>query len=259
MKRSSGSFLVAALALALGALPVFGQKEKQLDEQRSAAASLLALGRVSSAATPPATDVKATVAERIALHRKQLAADSALHRATVDKAFADTLGRAPTEQERQASASPVRTYSELVAAELKRLADDPAAYSRLIHRAYRRIAGRDAYDAEIAYWNRHDRLPFALLLAAVQNWARRNQPGLTVTSGTAIVSPNSDYLCAVPLSPAVADEARVALGFVSADSIPTPTAYGKNVVGSGAGQLVTDGHIAFAYAGSEIVSSLANR
>ncbi len=87
---------------------------------------------------------------------------------------------------------------------------------------------------------------FALLAACIDDWARRNQPGLTVTSGPAAVNVNSPYLATVRLSPALAAELRAASGFQR----PAKPALGYHVVAPGAEAVESVGGIHFAAAGA---------
>ena len=89
-------------------------------------------------------------------------------------------------------------------------------------------------------------LPFALLAACIDDWARRNQPGLTVTSGPAAVNINSPYLVTVRLSPGLAEEVRAAAGFER----PRNPALGYHVLAPGAGRVASVGGIHFVAAGA---------
>ena len=136
-----------------------------------------------------------------------------------------------------------RTYTELMQRHLAGLAGNPADYAAVIQRASQFLLRRDPYPSEVDYWKTRATLSYALLVACLENWDRRNQPGLMETSGEATVSVNSVFLIAVPLSSAVASEARVAVG------LPAPAA-GHNLVASGADAVVTSGGMFFAAAGS---------
>jgi len=71
-----------------------------------------------------------------------------------------------------------------------------------------------------------------------------------VTTGTPTVSVNSEFLTTVRLSPTVAAEARAAAGLDSAGNAPDASAFGRNLVAAGAGELITGGRIHFVAAGS---------
>jgi hypothetical protein len=79
----------------------------------------------------------------------------------------------------------------------------------------------------------------------MEDWARRNQPGLMVTSGTPTISINCDYLATVRLSPKVAAEAREGAG------LPPAGDGGTHVIAAGAGAIVSGGRIHFAMAGAD--------
>jgi hypothetical protein len=137
-----------------------------------------------------------------------------------------------------------------MALHLKWLAEHPAEYEQVINHAYQFLIHRDVYSLELAYWKTHDTLPYSLLVACLESWARRNQPGLMVTSGTLMVSINSDYLTTARLSPAIALEARAAAGLPPMEDVANPAAFGRNIVAAGAAELVSSGHICFVAAGS---------
>jgi hypothetical protein len=120
-------------------------------------------------------------------------------------------------------------------------------YEATLHRAYRLLLQRDAYDVEIDYWKRQPAVPFALLVGCIDDWARRNQPGLTATTGVAAVSVNSEYLATVRLSPAIAAEAREAAGLGPDDE--AARGVDRHVVAAGAAHLVSVGGIHFTAAG----------
>ena len=105
---------------------------------------------------------------------------------------------------------------------------------------------RDIYPEEIAYWKKQGTVPFALLAGAIEDWARRNQPGLMVTAGIAAVSINSIYLTTLQLSPAIATEARQAAGL---ENGAKPRAEKHNIVAVGAEPLMSEGGIHFVAVG----------
>jgi hypothetical protein len=243
--------LALLLLMALPALPpATALAQSGQREERVAASFVLALGR-----TPSAVEVEEwvkqeplTVADLIARHRAHLQADAAAERAVIVKAGQDAFGRAPGEDEAR-SLSGAGTYVDLMRRHLSWLADHPTDYEQLVHRAYRRLLQRDAYSIEIDYWKRRPVLSFALLVASIEDWARRNQPGLMATTGVAAVSVNSAYLATARLSPAVAAEARAAAGLALAGDAALARATGRNVVAPGAEEVASVGGIPFAAAG----------
>jgi hypothetical protein len=133
---------------------------------------------------------------------------------------------------------------------LEWLSAHPEEYQMVVGRAYRLVLRRDAYAVEVDYWKRQPVLSFALLAGCIDDWARRNQPGLTATTGVAAVSLNSAYLATVRLSPAVAREARAAAGLTSRRDAALAAAAGRAVVAPGAGEVASVGGIPFAAAGA---------
>ena len=231
--------------------------QSPVQEERIAASFVLALGRTptpdeiqrwSTGDAPP-------LADYIARHRRQLSGDRAAEQAVIVKASQDALGRAPTDDEAR-SLSGVGIYADLMQRHLRWLAAHPADYEQTMHRAYRFLLKRDAYSVEIEYWSRQPVLSFALIVGCVEDWARRNQPGLMATTGIASVSINSRYLATVRLSPGVAAEARAAAGLAKEADPALALALGRTVVAPGAEQVASVGGIAFVAAGApELVSS----
>jgi hypothetical protein len=232
--------------------------EKQ--SERIAAAYLLALGR-----KPTRTDVapwtqqaqdELTISAALTHLRAQLEGDNATRHTVIIKACYDAFGRAPTDDESRAwaAAMPVSTYTELMQRHVQSLRDNSAEYERVIQRVYPFVIGREAYTEEVDYWKKHGVLPYCLLVACVENWARRNQPGLMVTSGTPTVSVNSEFLLTVRLSPAVAAEARAATGLDAGSDAWTVSALAHTLVTPGGEHVISAGRIHFVAAGAEAPS-----
>ncbi len=222
-----------------------------VQEERVAASFVLALGRTP---TPDESRLWRTkdptpLADYVARHRRELRSDRAAERAVIARAGQDAFGSAPTEEEAR-SLSGVGIYADLMRRHLQWLAGHPAEYQQVMHRAYRLVLRRDAYSVEIEYWTRRPVLSFALLAGCVEDWARRNQPGLMATTGVAAVSVNSRYLATVRLSPGVAAEARAAIGFVPEGDAAQAFALGRTLVAPGAERVASVGGISFVAAGA---------
>jgi hypothetical protein len=232
-------------------LPAAAVAQPTAQEQRVAASFVLALGRGPTAdeAARWASRGPSSVAELIALHRQDVQKDAAAARAVAAKADDDAFGGASL-ADRPAGRPAAGIYSDLVRQHVQYLADHAADYQQVLNRAYRLVVQRDAYPMELDYWKRLPALPFSLLVACVENWAARNQPGLTATSGVPAASVTSRYLVTVTLSPAVAGEARAALGLEPAGDRAMATAAGRHVVSPGASEVVSVGGIHFAAAGA---------
>jgi hypothetical protein len=230
-----------------------------VNEERIAASFVLALGR-----TPTSDEIQrwstsdaTPLADYIARHRRQLGGDRAAEQAVIVKACQDAFGRAPTDDEAR-SLSGVGIYADLMQRHLRWLAAHPADYEQTMHRAYRFLLKRDAYSVEIEYWSRQPVLSFALLVGCVEDWARRNQPGLMATTGVASVSINSRYLATVRLSPGVAAEARAAAGLAKEADEAVARALGRTVVAPGAERVASVGGITFVAAGAPELASSTN-
>ena len=191
-----------------------------------------------------------SLAELVDRHRQQLESDAAAAREVVLKAGQDAFGRAPSEDQIKSLSAGGATYTDLVVRHLRWLTERPVEYEQVVHHAYRLVLQREAYSIEIDYWKRQPTLSFALLAGCIEDWARRNRPGLTATSGVPSVSVNSEYLDAVRLSPVVAAEARKVAGLVPAGDAALAYATGRKVVAPGGEQIASVGGICFAAAGA---------
>jgi len=242
---------LGVLLVALVLPPAAAHAQPAVQEERIAASFVLALGRTPSTAEIErwAKDGALPVTELMARHRRQLQSDRAAARAVAVKAAQDAFGRAPSEAELQ-TPSGGATYVELMVRHLRWLGERPAEYEQVMNRAYRLLLQRDAYSVEVDYWKRQPALSFALLVGCIDDWARRNRPGLMATTGVASVSVNSEYLDAVRLSPAVAAEARAAAGFEPIDDPALGLAAGRTLVAPGANHIVSVGGVHFAAAGA---------
>src|SRR5664280_123006 len=241
-------FIIAATALSHGS----ALAQSAVQPERIAASFVLALGRA-----PSADEIEhwsklgpLSMSDLITRHRGQLASDPAAKRAMMIQARRDAFGRSPSEDEINPWSGGAGTYTELMQRHLQWLVEHPAEYEKVMQRAYQLIVRRDAYPPEIDYWKRQGTLSYALLVGCLEDWARRNQPGLMVTGGTPTVSVNSDYLTTVRLAPAIAAEARAAAGLNPAPDATTASTSGHNLVAAGAGGIATGGRIHFVAAGA---------
>ena len=258
MKCRLAFLLVGSVLAPLSANALAQSPELQ---ERIAASFVLALGR-----TPTPVEIEQwaklgplSLADLLARHRQQLQGNAAEQQAVIIKAGQDAFGSTPGEDEIK-SQSAGSTYVEVMQRHLRWLAGHPAEYEQVVRRAYPVVLQRDAYPVEIDYWRRQPALSFALLVGCIEDWARRNRPGLTATSGVASVSVNSAYLATVRLSPAVAAEARVAAGLVPAGDAALATAAGRHLVAPGADDVASVGGIYFTAAGAaDLVSSPAKQ
>jgi hypothetical protein len=241
----------AVLVAALACPPVIVLAQSAVQQERIAASFVLALGR-----RPTAVEIERwaqqealSLADLVTRHRRHLQGDSASEQAVILKASHDAFGRGSGGDDEK-TLSGGATYIDLMQRHLRWLAEHPADYEQVVRRAYRWLLQRDAYSIEIDYWKRQPTLSYALLVGCIEDWARRNQPGLMATTGVATVSVNSAYLDTVRLSPAVAAEARVAAGLSPASDRALAAAVGRTVVAPGAEHVASVAGIHFAAAGA---------
>lgn len=243
-------FLGMIAALTFSAVTALAQSSS-VQEERVAVAHMIAFGRAPSAAVLEQGTKQGgpSVADVVALHRQQLQSDAALQRATALQAFTDAFGRLPTAAE-LADGTGNGLYIELMKRHVQWLGEHPAEYTQVLDRAYQRVIRRGVYDEEVNYWKPHGTLPFVLLVGCIDHWGRRNQPGLMVTAGTPTMSATSVYLTTVRVSPAVAEEARAAVGLPTATATDHAYASNRTVIAPAAENIVAGGRIHFAVAGA---------
>lgn len=226
---------------------------------RWTAVHLLTLGRLPEGQPPAGVAEGESLASGALRHlRETLARDPAARRRALEIATQDALGRPATAAELESvAAGAPRGYTEHVQAHLERLATDPEEYAAVIGRAYRFVVRREAYPEEIAYWRQHDVRSYVLLVGGIEHWARRNQPGLMVTTGRQTVPYQSDFLTTVRLSPRAAAEVATALGLGAndLDGWRRAVAGGRTVLAPGAAGMSAAGGIHFAVIGGERLAS----
>ena len=238
--------LLLFATLALSFAPVVAQSNDQ--EERLAASFVLALGRVPTAGEIEQWSKagKLSIAELVS---RLNPSDAAARRTLVVKAGVDAFGLPPMSAEIAMRSAGNRTYAECMKQHLAWLAEHPKDYLLVVERSYQLVMQRPAYAEELDYWKAQPPLSFVLLNACIENWARRNAPGLMATSGVATASVNSRWLAAVRLSPAVAADARAAAGLPPAGNADQAAAVGRNIIAAGGGAVVSAGGINFVAAG----------
>lgn len=217
-----------------------------VQDERVAASFLLALGRTPTTAEAAtwSRSGERSVDQLMAVHAAKLREDPSARIPVFRRAFLDTFGRAPTAAEAASATEHGFVYTEWMNQNLQVLAIDADRYAEVIQRAYKFVINRDAYDEEIAYWREHGTLTYAMLVGCVEDWARRNQPGLMVTAGDPVISINCEFLSVARLSPAVAAEARAAA------ALPNTDTDGGNLLAVGSAAVRTSGKMHFAAAGT---------
>jgi hypothetical protein len=222
-----GLLLVLALLPHLAALAV----DHGSDVERTTLAHLLTFGR------PPATAITSadTLAAQLERHRAELQSNDDARARTAHAAWFDAFGRPPTADELHAEAALPLTYPERLQRHLERLRNAPDENRAVIHRAYRLVVHRDAYAEEFDYWRPHGVRSFVVLVACIEDWARRNRPGLMVTAGNPAVSARSRFVTIVRITPELAAEARALL------ALERPAAEPSRVLAIGAERIATAG------------------
>lgn len=213
--------------------------------ERAEAARVVVLGELAGPTGPGASVNEATaetVAREVGNLRGKLAADAGLRRQVVMRAFKDAHGRAPTDQELAEALASNGTYMQTLTIQHERLKTRADDYREVLERAYQAVVFRAPFERELAYWAEREALPYVLLVASLDHWARRNQPGLMATSGIPLVSATGEYVRALTLSPRIANEVRDALGLPLMGADDGRAAYGRNLIGPGGDVVVTDGH-----------------
>ena len=242
-------FPLVVAAAALVAVVSAGAAEAT---ERLSASFFLALGRAPTTAElrdwePYAGD---RMADLFARHRRQLAASESERRGVANRAWRDALGGEPGAHDADPLAAENGTYAEQVERLRRTLVERDEQYRAVLDRAYRRVIGRGPFVEELDYWRQHAALPYAALVGCLENWARRNAPGLTVTSGVPAICVNSGFLTTLRLSPTVAAEVRAAAGLSPAGDPALALARGHNVVMPGAAEAVSVGGVHFAAIGA---------
>jgi hypothetical protein len=218
--------------------------EEGAGTERAKAAFLLCHGRLPNAqelshvAGLGVKDTRALLAEM----ERSIASTSELKKAVHAAATLDALGVSAGSSHEAAGTGEGVAYFRMVARLISEAALSAADYEAVIHRAYRRALARDAYPGELKYWARQPRFSYAMLVACIDNWARRNAPGLMETEGAPTVSLNSEYLQCVRVTPELADELRRATGVSSLDAAHA-AATGKLVVAPGAAGVTSAGPV----------------
>ena len=200
------------------------------------AASLMVLGNAST--TIEGADSLASALEQA----KQTLTTPAVAAAVAAKAEADAFGGADV----GAPTSSAQTYAARVADHVTWLSKHPEAYAKVLQQAYRFVINRDVYEEEIAYWSEQPAtLSYVMLVACIEDWARRNQPGLMVTAGKPTVSVNCEFLATARLTPA---DAAVARDFIGLGEPASPE---LRVIAPGAATLRSGGGIHFVAVGAD--------
>ena len=234
------------LALGSALLSTTLNAQPDLAPQRADAAWALARGTLSAAPVPT---TGASLAECLAAQRAQLVADTAAAQAVARRAWLHAFG--PTREFAAPTASECVTYTEWMTAHLTWLAANSDARQATIHQAYRQVIGRPAFDVEISYWYQRPPLPYTLLVACIDDWARRNQPGLMVTTGPACVSISNPHLKTRQLAPAVAAEVQSTLVPMTKNEAALAIARSERVLAPGAAGLISVGNIPFLAVGPD--------
>jgi len=232
------SFILVSI-IQIAILPCFGALSSE-DALRYKAAHLLVFGNLPEKL--PDTLPQGGIDNAIEICRSTLENASPSEQSAIrDRAWMDTMGTI-TDPNNNIEAL---TYQEHVTVLTNRLVQNPSEYEQVIRRAYPYVIYREAYDEEIAYWKQFPVMGYATLVGCLEDWARRNQPGLMVTGGTPTLSVNCEFLTTLRLNPAIANEVRVFIGLPLADS-QRP----NNVIAIGGESVTSSGGVHFLLVGS---------
>lgn len=226
--------------------------QSQVQPERVEASFILALGRApttSELATWSTTN-EVTLTELLSRHREKLQGDPKIAQAASVKACVDAFGRAPKQDELAKWLAQPTTYIEQMQQHVDWLSTHPVEYEQVVGRAYERAVRRAVYPGEIKYWSAQPTLSYVLLVACIDNWARRNAPGLMETTGAPSIAPNCRFIAAVQLSPVVAVEARTLISPVGPDADAVAVAAGRTLIAAGAKPVISVGHMHLVTAGA---------
>ena len=228
---------------------VYAQGARQ--QERVAASFILAQGRSATAAELQEWQQlgELSVSELLARHRQTISKDATTRAQVQEKAARDAYGDPKAAQTAVAGAEVL--YAGQLTANVNALSRDAAAYERVMERAYRDVLQRAPFPEELTYWKEQGAVSYVMMIACIENWARRNAPGLMVTVGEPSTAHNSDHLATVRLSPAVADEARAAIGLPTQGERSVQFARNRNVIAPGAERIAAVGGTHFVAAGAE--------
>lgn len=229
--RSLCPLLVVAFSFTAGTASLAAPPAE--DRERALVAHALVFGRLPTA--PVAIAAADSLAALVENRRAELQRDAAARAGAARAAWLDAFGREPSEAELRAESVLALTYAERMQRHLARLDADADENRETIRRAYALVVRREPYAEEFEYWRPHGALSFVALAACLEDWARRNQPGLMVTSGTPTVPARSRFVTLVSLSPEIAAEARALLPCIAPDSTARVLAVGAENLQTPAG------------------------
>jgi len=235
-RRAFGRGFLLAISFSMGAVALCA-------DAGVSAVRLLALGEAEeSIGDVDTSDLSA----QFARYRERVASEEALADGIRRRAFLDAFGVAPDSEEapRGFHGGGDALYFEALGAAVDWLAGQPEAYAEVIDRAYRMVIHRGAYEEEFAYWKERPTQGFIVLVGCLEDWARRNQPGLMVTAGAPTISVNCPFLDTIAVEPELASEIRRLADLAVAGE------KGCVVLAPAAGEIRSSGGIAFVPVGS---------
>lgn len=245
MKRLVAAF-VAVAGSCLGTTAPAGSAE--VPDESAVPVYMLVLGRRPSPAEAAGSG-RGDAAEQVAALKQRLVNDPAEAAAVARRASRDAMGRPAHADEIAAVRDRPQTYSELMQGHVAVLAARPDEHVEMIRRAYPLVVGRTAYPEEIEYWRKGGPLPFVLVVACLDNWARRNQPGLMVTGGVPTVARHCSYLETARVRSSSVTTLRAAV------SLEAAAVASGGVLAAGGSRLQTDGGMALVAVGNDRLSS----
>ena len=167
-------------------------------EEATRAAFAVGLGRAATTAEMHHAGPFGSTLEQL---RKRLSTAPEQQREVATRAVNFVFGSS-----NESTAVEARLFADAVGEHLANLSQNPSTYQQVLQRAYQHVIGRDVYAEELEYWSKHPTLPYALLVGCIEDWARRNQPGLMNTAGTPTISINCELLATTRTSPELGAE-----------------------------------------------------
>lgn len=238
--KSRFFLLVLFPILTFSMLPALHARPTDEDALRYKTAHLLVFGVLPDSLPDnlPEGDLKSAVQHCASTLQK---AQSGEQSAVKERAWMDTMGTA-SDPSIQIDAL---SYHEYVGKLSTYLEQHPAAYEQVIRRAYPYVIYRDVYTEEMEYWRNFPVMGYATLVGCLEDWARRNQPGLMVTGGIPTLSVNCEFLTTLRVTPSLAGEICSLMGIPLIDP-QSP----YHVLAKGADKVISSGGIYFILTGS---------
>ncbi|CAN5314630.1 hypothetical protein BH09BAC2_BH09BAC2_06070 [soil metagenome] len=210
-------------------------------QQRIKASYILSFGRDASSGEVTYWQGRGalSISQLITYHKQYIMQDATTHSTLISRAYMDAIGRAATSSEINYWKVGNDTYTTLMKNHLNWLKGNPSEYDKVIKNSYLYVFGRQPSAGELTYWKSQAVVSYVILVGYHQDYKKRNavESGTTYTFNTS----NAPAMITVPLSLAIATEARNASGIVAAGGGNIIAAGGGNIVAAGGGNIVAAG------------------